>query len=72
MESALQQDKPIIFVDGKGERKSMLEFKALCEAYGKDVYLFSEMDHLTYNPIKNGTPTETRDKLMSLFSFSTE
>lgn len=72
MESALQQDKPIIFVDGKGERKSMLEFKALCEAYGKHVYLFSEMDHLTYNPIKNGTPTETRDKLMSLFSFSTE
>lgn len=72
MESALQQDKPIIFVDGKGERKSMLEFKDLCEAYGKKVYLFSEMDPLTYNPIKNGTPTETRDKLMSLFSFSSE
>lgn len=72
MESSLQQDKPIIFVDGKGERKSMLEFKALCEAYGKKVYLFSEMDNLTYNPIKNGTPTETRDKLMSLFSFSSE
>lgn len=72
MESALQQDKPIIFVDGKGERKSMLEFKSLCEAYGKRVYLFSEMDHLTYNPIKNGTPTEIRDKLMSLFSYSTE
>jgi type IV secretory pathway TraG/TraD family ATPase VirD4 len=72
MESALQQDKPIIFVDGKGERKSMLEFKDLCEAYGRRVYLFSEMDHLTYNPIKNGTPTETRDKLMSLFSFSSE
>lgn len=72
MESALQQDKPIIFVDGKGERKSMLEFKELCEAYGRRVYLFSEMDDLTYNPIKNGTPTETRDKLMSLFSFSSE
>jgi type IV secretory pathway TraG/TraD family ATPase VirD4 len=72
MESALQQDKPIIFVDGKGERKSMLEFKDLCEAYGRRVYLFSEMDDLTYNPIKNGTPTETRDKLMSLFSFSSE
>ncbi|MBZ5752761.1 type IV secretion system DNA-binding domain-containing protein [Metabacillus rhizolycopersici] len=72
MESALQQEKPIIFMDGKGERKSMLEFKALCEAYGRNVYLFSEMDDLTYNPIKNGTPTETRDKLMSLFSFSSE
>lgn len=72
MESALQQEKPVIFMDGKGERKSMLEFKALCEAYGRNVYLFSEMDDLTYNPIKNGTPTETRDKLMSLFSFSSE
>jgi conjugal transfer pilus assembly protein TraD len=72
MEAALQQEKPIIFMDGKGERKSMLEFKALCEAYGRNVYLFSEMDDLTYNPIKNGTPTETRDKLMSLFSFSSE
>jgi type IV secretory pathway TraG/TraD family ATPase VirD4 len=72
MEAALQQNKPVIFVDGKGERKSMLEFKALCEAYSKKVYLFSEMDNLTYNPIKNGTPTETRDKLMSLFSFSSE
>lgn len=72
MEAALQQQKPIIFVDGKGERKSMLEFKALCEAYGRKVYFFSEMGDLTYNSIKNGTPTETRDKLMSLFSFSTE
>jgi len=72
MESALQQEKPIIFMDGKGERKSMIEFKELCEAYGRNVYLFSEMDDLTYNPIKNGTPTETRDKLMALFSFSSE
>lgn len=72
MEAALQQEKPIIFMDGKGERKSMIEFKDLCEAYGRKVYLFSEMDELTYNPIKNGTPTETRDKLMSLFSFSSE
>jgi GTPase SAR1 family protein len=72
MESALQENKPVIFFDGKGERKSMLEFKALCEAYGKEVYLFSETEQLTYNPIKNGTPTETRDKLMSLFSFSNE
>jgi len=72
MEAALQQNKPVIFLDGKGEYKSMLEFKALCEAYGRKVYLFSEMDDLTYNPIKNGTPTETRDKLMSLFHFSTE
>lgn len=72
IEAALQNKKPVIFVDGKGERKSILEFKALCESYGRNVYLFSEMDNLTYNPIKNGTPTETRDKIMSLLSFSEE
>jgi type IV secretory pathway TraG/TraD family ATPase VirD4 len=72
MESALRQQKPVIFMDGKGERRSMLEFKALCESYGRKVYLFSEMDNLTYNPLKNGTPTETRDKIMSLLSFSSE
>lgn len=72
MESALQLPKPIIFVDGKGERASILEFKELCESYGRTVHIFSELDGNTYNPIKHGTITETRDKLMSLFQFSTE
>ena len=70
MEGALRSNKPIIFVDGKGERKSMLEFKQFCEAYGKKVYMFSENDNYTYNPIKYGTPTEIRDKIMNLFEWS--
>lgn len=70
MEGALRKGKPIIFVDGKGERKSMLEFKELCEAYGKKVYMFSEHDDFTYNPIKNGNATEIRDRLMDLFDWS--
>lgn len=70
MEAALRITKPIIFVDGKGERKSMLEFKKLCEAYGKKVYMFSEYDSYTYNPIKWGTATEIRDKIMNLFDWS--
>lgn len=70
MEGALRKGKPIIFVDGKGERASMQDFKRFCEDYGKKVYMFSEYDSYTYNPIKYGTPTEIRDKLMNLFEWS--
>lgn len=70
IEGMLRAGIPIIFVDGKGERKSMLEFKRLCEAYGKRVYMFSEKEPYTYNPIKYGTPTEIRDKIMNLFDWS--
>lgn len=70
MEGALNNDKPIIFVDGKGEYAAMQEFKKFCEAYGKKVYMFSEVDSYTYNPIKHGTPTEIRDKIMNLFEWS--
>jgi hypothetical protein len=70
MEGRLRVGIPIIFVDGKGERKSMLEFKKLCEAYGKRVYMFSEKEPYTYNPIKYGTATEIRDKIMNLFEWS--
>lgn len=70
MEGALRNDKPIIFVDGKGERKAMQEFKDFCQAYGKKVYIFSEYENFTYNPLKHGTVTEIRDKIMNLFEWS--
>lgn len=70
MEGALRNDKPIIFVDGKGERKAMQEFKDFCQAYGKKVYIFSEYEDYTYNPLKHGTVTEIRDKIMNLFEWS--
>lgn len=70
MEGALRNDKPIIFVDGKGEKKAMDEFKQFCEAYGKKVYIFSEYEGYSYNPLKHGTVTEIRDKIMNLFEWS--
>ncbi len=70
MEVALRNGKPVIFFDGKGEEQSMLAFKALAEAYGCNVSLFTESNSLTYNPVKHGTPTEVRDKLLNLFEWS--
>lgn len=70
MEGALRNNKPIIFVDGKGEKKAMDEFKEFCEAYGKKVYIFSEYEDYSYNPLKHGTVTEIRDKIMNLFEWS--
>ena len=70
IESAIINGKPVIFVDGKGERKTILEIKSLCEAYGKKVHIFSDLDTMTYNPLKHGSPTVIRDKLMNLFEWS--
>lgn len=72
LEAASVNNEPIIFMDGKGELKSMYEFKELFEGKGKKVYMFTELNDLTYNPVKHGSATEVRDKVMSLFTFSTE
>jgi type IV secretory pathway TraG/TraD family ATPase VirD4 len=70
IECALRKDKPIIFMDGKGERETLDRVLALCDAYGKKVHVFSDLDTLTYNPLRHGSPTVVRDKLMSLFEWS--
>lgn len=70
IENAIRSEKPVIFVDGKGERKTVLEIKALCEAYGKTVHLFTDIDDVSFNPLRHGSPTQLRDKLMNLFEWS--
>lgn len=70
VENAIRQDKPIVFMDGKGERASMLEFKALCEAYGKRVHMFTDVDEISFNFLRHGSATQLRDKIMNLFEWS--
>lgn len=70
VENALRQNKPIIFMDGKGERKSMLEFKELCEKHGRRVHMFTDVDELSFNFLRHGSPTQLRDKVMNLFEWS--
>lgn len=49
IENAIRQGKPVFFMDGKGERESMLEFKAQAEKYGRKVHLFTDLDELNFN-----------------------
>ncbi|MNW45446.1 AAA-like domain protein [compost metagenome] len=70
IENAIRQDKPIFFMDGKGERESMLEFKAQAEKYGRKVHLFTDLDELNFNFLRHGSPTQLRDKIMNLFEWS--
>lgn len=70
VENALRNNKPIVFMDGKGERASMLQFKALCEAYGKKVHLFTDLDEVSFNFMRHGSVTQLRDKIMNLFEWS--
>lgn len=70
VENALRQNKPIIFMDGKGELKSMLEFKEMCEKHGRTVHMFTDVDELSFNFLRHGSPTQLRDKVMNLFEWS--
>ncbi len=42
MENNLKKNLPVIFIDPKGTRESINQFKALCKKYGKEVHIFSE------------------------------
>jgi DNA helicase HerA-like ATPase len=70
MECALKRNKPIIFVDGKGDRNTVNDLVKLANGYKRTVRVFSDLDQVTYNPLKYGTPTVVRDKLMALFEWS--
>jgi type IV secretory pathway TraG/TraD family ATPase VirD4 len=70
MECALKRNKPIIFVDGKGDRNTINDLTKLANGYKRTVRVFSDLDSVTYNPLKYGTPTVVRDKLMALFEWS--
>lgn len=70
IENAIRQGKPVFFMDGKGERESMLEFKAQAEKYGRKVHMFTDIDQLNFNFLRHGSPTQLRDKIMNLFEWS--
>jgi hypothetical protein len=67
---AIRLGKPIIAIDGKGDADFIKKFEQLAKQEGKKLYVFSDTSDMTYNPIKQGTPTMVRDKIMALFEWS--
>lgn len=67
----LRRDQGIIFIDPKGSRESITNFKNLCRNKRKTYHIFSEFDHEAkcFNPLKNQNPTQATITLMRSFDW---
>ncbi|WP_163531444.1 TraM recognition domain-containing protein [Halobacillus ihumii] len=66
IEYALMKNYPVVFIDGKGSAESIDDVRKISEKYGKEIRVFSDVDSLTYNPIRHGNATVITDKLQAL------
>lgn len=66
VEYAMANNYPMIFIDGKGSLETIEEVKTVCDAYGKELKVFSDSSSLTYNPLRYGNATIITDKLKEL------
>lgn len=68
-ESALANGQSVFFVDGKGDPKTIAQFKKLTDKYGRKLHVFSEKTSLRYNPIRHGNRTSVTDRIMAIFDW---
>jgi hypothetical protein len=73
-EHSLKKDRPIIFIDPKGDLEAMTTFKELCESWGKSCYIFSEFyqNSISLNPVLEGSVNQVSDRIMRSFTWSEE
>jgi energy-coupling factor transporter ATP-binding protein EcfA2 len=74
IESAIQRQKPLIVVDGKGDSVLADQIRRLAEQHGRNFYLFSldDVSSCRWNPLARGRATELTDKLVHLTAWSEE
>jgi hypothetical protein len=67
----LQKNQAIIFIDPKGSREAIKNFKRLCRYYGKTYHIFSEFDQeaKSFNPIADMTDTQRIAMIMRSFDW---
>ena len=65
-EHDLENDRPIIFFDPKGDLEALTTFKSLVESKGRSCYIFSEHynDSISLNPVLEGTANQVADRIM--------
>lgn len=73
-ENSLRKNKPIIFIDPKGDAEALDTFRRLCEKYNRTCYVFSEHDpeSISLNPVLEGTESQVSDRIMGAFTWSEE
>lgn len=71
-EHSLRENKPIIFVDPKGDIKALKTFQSICSKYKRECHIFSEhyKDSVSLNPLKEGTVNQVTDRIMRAFEWS--
>lgn len=64
MEDNLKNGRPIIFIDPKGTKEAIKDFRNLCRKYNRKCYVFSEHtpDHVKFNPF----PTMNADQALMM------
>ena len=72
----LMNDKPVIFIDPKGDNQSMIQFINLCRINQRDFQIFSEYyegpGQISLNPVKDGSFTNIADRIHYSFDWSDE
>ncbi len=73
IEHAIQDNLPVIIIDGKGSRKLIDEVKSCAKHYNRQFKLFSlngelatQYELCSYNPLAVGGQTELKEKMMEL------
>ena len=71
MDNALKKKQAIIFVDPKGTREAINDFKKLCLYHNRDYSIFSEFDDeaQSFNPIADMTNTQRVEMIMRSFDW---
>lgn len=60
------KNSPIIIIDAKPDYEKISEYKRLCDETGRIFYGFNCANKLSYDFLNNGSPTEIKDKIISL------
>ncbi len=72
----LKNDRPVIFIDPKGDNKSLNQFINLCKITGRDYQIFSKSysghGSISLNSAKEGSFTNVADRIHYSFDWSEE
>ena len=70
-ENCLQKKQALIYIDPKGSREAIKNFKRLCRHYGRKYYIFSEFDKeaKSFNPIADMTNSQRISMIMRSFDW---
>ena len=70
-ENCLQKKQALIYIDPKGSREAIKNFKKLCRHYRRKYIIFSEFDQeaVSFNPIANMTNTQRIAMIMRSFDW---